>query len=400
MDTIHAITLRGHCSTSLCLQYIRQIATQLDALHSQNRTHGRVGLRQVSIADHDFLLSAPTSGQSGTPANDIWQLAASAMELMLGNPILNGGGEKAQTARTPIPSLPQPEAAPLNRLLQRCLSYDPKHRPTAADIVREAEALASTFPAPQRPRRQASVTTTPHIAERVDRLWPEQMVTTARMLILLLPMLCFALGTRAQGILDPRQEAVTLQLINASLTLRHNDQTSWDKAAQQLKQRLNQFNLMDELQDETNDKRLSGAGIQSFGLNRLIADLKQKQQQNRAVQNTGKGLLDGTDSRFSYTLYEKGIRKGATATYTLPKRVGKQVIVVIPHDANQAYAARIYKNGIAVQPAGKDRNGITYFVLDADKALKRGDVLKLQIQNQDPDRHAAFVIINHKHSTQ
>lgn len=122
MDTIHAITLRGYCSTSLCLQYIRQIGTQLDALHSQNRTHGRVGLRQVSIADHDFLLSAPTSGQSGTPANDIWQLAASALELMLGNPILNGGGEKAQTARTPIPSLPQPEAAPLNRLLQRCLS--------------------------------------------------------------------------------------------------------------------------------------------------------------------------------------------------------------------------------------------------------------------------------------
>ncbi len=400
MDTIQAISLRGHCSTALCLQYIRQVAAQLDALHSQQQTHGRVCLRQVSINDHDFVLNPSAATHTGNPESDIWQLGASAMELMLGTPILNGGGEKAQTARTPIPSLPQPEAEPLNRLLQRCLSHDPKKRPTAADIVREAETIAASMGTPQRMRRTSGVSASQHVAERVERLWPEQMVTTARTLVLLLPMLCFALGTWAQTILDPKEEEVTIQLINASLTLRRNDQTSWHNAGQALKQRLNLFTLMNELEDEVHDKRLADADIQAFGLNTLIHNLKQAQRQNRATQNTGHGLLDGTDKRFKYTLYEKGVKKGSTATYTIPQRVGKQVIVVVPHDAKQAYAARLYKNGVAVAPAGKDRNGVTYFVLDAEKALKQGDVLKLQIQNRDSNRHAAFVIINHKHSTQ
>ena len=95
MDTIQAISLRGHCSTALCLQYIRQVAAQLDALHSQQQTHGQVGLRQVSINDHDFVLNPSAATHTGNPESDIWQLAASAMELMLGTPILNGGGEKA-----------------------------------------------------------------------------------------------------------------------------------------------------------------------------------------------------------------------------------------------------------------------------------------------------------------
>jgi len=400
MDTIQAISLRGHCSTTLCLQYIRQVATQLETLHSQQQVHGQVDLRQVSITDNDFVLCPPAATSAGTPANDIWQLGASCMELMLGTPILNGGGEKAQTARTPIPSLPQPEAEPLNRLLQRCLCHDPKKRPTAADIVREAEAIATSLGTPQRMRRMGSVNATTHAAERIDRLWPEQMLATARTLVLLLPMLCFALGTWSQTILDPKEEEVTLQLINASLTLRRNDQASWNNAGQALKQRLNQFTLMDEIGDAAHDKRLADADIQAFGLNKLINDLKKTQRQNRAVQNTGHSLLDGTDKRFKYAIYEKGVKKACTATYTIPERVGKQVIVVVPHDAKQAYTARLYKNGVAVAPAGRDRNGVTYFVVDGEKALKQGDVLKLQIQNQDPDRHAAFVIINHKHSTQ
>lgn len=399
MDTIQAISLKGHCSIALCLQYLREAAQQLDAMHQKGEAHGSVSLQQVTVEDTRFVLTQPANNAAGTPAGDIWQLAASAMELVLGNPIFNGAGEAAQTERTPVPCLPQPEAEPLNRLLQRCLMYDKKQRPLAKEVAQEVEKIAAQTGKPQRKRRPASVLQPQQHTERIDMQWPEQIWVKTKQLMLLLPLLCFALGSYAQTMLDPTEEETTIDLMNVALTMRKNDAKSWNDAKEKLQKRLDMFTLMNKLNDDQNDKFLSGKSIKSFGFNRLVDDLKNNKLDRPVTQNTGKGLLDGMDGRFNYGIVEKGIKKGCTATYLLEERIGKQVLVIIPYDKNQAYAPMLYKNEEFIPAAGVDQQGVTYYVLEGENELNQGDVLTLKIANRNPDQHEAFVIINHTHKT-
>lgn len=64
----------------------------------------------------------------------------------------------------------------------------------------------------------------------------------------------------------------------------------------------------------------------TFKLNRILASVAKKQKR---VSTTGT-MLNGEDSRYNYSLYERSLKKGKSATYKLNKRYGKQTFVLVP----------------------------------------------------------------------
>lgn len=395
MDTIHASTLKGYCSLPLCYWYLTDVSAQLDTLHKNGRAHGNVSLKHVAVDGHTFVLTDVRETADASPASDIWNLAASAFELMLGTPILNGAGESAQTPHTPIPSLPQADAEPLNELLHRCLHHNPAERPTASEVHILAQEAMIRKGQPKRAPRIHTSAQAQETLEKADRQWPERMLTSvAKQATLLLILLMSALFSFAQVTLNETDEQVTKKLMGAVLMLHKGDARSWNSAQEELGKRITLFTLMDELRDDAHDCPLVSGQVRSCGVNRMVSELKR----GHRVQNSGRELLDGADARFNYSLYEKGIKKGSTATYTMTGRSGRQVFLVIPYSAKQAYSVELSRqNGTVISPAGKDINGVTYYIIDSANGPVPGETITLKITNSDPDNHASFVIINHNY---
>ena len=396
MDTIYASSLKGFCSLPLCWQFLREVSEQLDAIHAGGEAHGRVDLGHVVIEGDRFVLVKEDSSTGQSTASDIWSLAASAFELMIGSPIFNGTGEESQNKNMPIPSLPQPEAETLNRLLHGCLSMQKSERPTAVEIKTAVTDALARIGHQERSSRVHAIAHTQEQLDIIDRQWPERMISGSLRGVVVLLVLMFSTTfscLQAQVKLNAGEE-VTQDLLDAVLLLRHSDVKSWNQAQDELEKWLSKFTLMNELQDRENDCLLINSQVKSFGVNRIVSELKR----GNRVQNSGRELLDGADVRFNYSLYEKGVKMGRTATYTMSGRSGKQVFLVVPFTSSQPYSVELVKaDGTAIPSYGKDANGITYFEVDQAGGPAPGETLTLRITNKDASHNASFVIINHNY---
>lgn len=390
---IYASSLRGYCSEEMCWRFLHDLADALDALHARGAYYGRIDLRRIIVDGQHFLL--PQDGKGDCAAADIWSLAAAAMELMLGSPILNGKGETAMKENTPVPILSNRECSAMNALLQRCLAYDKAARPAAAEVRAIAYNEVQRFAMKKREARQLFVGTKAEESDDIDKKWPESMVDTMKSTILILVLAFFTcLPAVSQTSLETRGENETAKLLSAVLMLRNASGEQWNEAQELFAKYANLVTLMDELKDRENDCLLVKKNVNHFGVNRIINAVKR----GRRVQNSGKELLDGADARFKYSIYEKGVKKGCTAAYEMTKRSGKQVFVIVPYNAMQKYETVLYVDGGAVyEPAMRDKNGVTYYYIDVETGPCDSDVLKLEIANKDNDTNASFVIINHNY---
>lgn len=390
---IYATSLKGYCSVKVCWQFLYDVADQLAVLHTDNKSHGSVTLRHVRVDGSHFRLCAETQG--GNQASDIWNLAASAMELFLGSPILNGAGEKALHKNTPIPILSQDETATLNRLLHRCLNFNAGERPRANYVRDIAKAEVEKLNEESRAPRIHTTTSEPEMLEKFDKQWPESMLAGIRKVVSVIILgLLAVVPVAAQSVLDNPAETETAKLREAVLLLRSNNRNHWNKAHNILSTRINMITLMDELKDASNDCALVGTQVQSLGINRMINELKR----GRRVQNTGKDLLDGADSRFKYSIYEKGLKKGRTATYILTGRSGEQIFLIVPYKSTQNYSVELrIGEKCVIQPLQKDKDGITYYHISKSDGPRIQEKLYLKISNKDQSENAAFVVINHNY---
>lgn len=388
-DIIYASSVKGFCSAGTCWQYICDISAHLMLCHAEGKPYGAVDLKHVIVDGNNFVL-IEDSGAKGDIQGDIWKLAASAYELMLGTPVFNGLGEASQTKKTPLPSLPGSEVEPLNRLLHSCMNKEKECRPTAATINAIAIEELKRYSGDARKPRPQAVVDNKATVEKYDKSWPEQMVVV---LFFLFVSLTSAFQVRGQDIIDNHEEETTLKLLKATLLLRDHNTDNWNEAKHELSKRLGIFTLMDELKDFKHDCALIEKNVKSFGLNRMIKELKA----GKRVQNTGKGLLDGSDSRFNYSIYEKGIKKGNTSVYKLSGRSGKQLFIIVPYNPEQQYSTTLgIDGGKTYSPALKDEKGITYYLIDTADGPAVGENLKLEISNNGGN-NASFVVINHNY---
>ena len=395
-DIIYASDIRGYCTLDVCWRFIYDIATQLKHKAEKGEFRGAITLNDIQICGKNFTLEALQFSHEGDVCSEVWSLATAVFELMLGTPIFNSKENTAQTTHAPLPSLIGKEMVRLNQLLHRCLQKEKSLRPELEEIINIA---AEEIDKSAQTTRKARVYSHNHPTlcdEDYDSKWPEQMTNIRRGLVCLLLLIITTLSASSQTILDKDKELNTIKLVEATLLLRNNTQQSWNEAENQLSTLLRLFTVMDELQDDDNDCSLISKNVKSFGLNRMVKHLKEVKS---IVQNTGKGLLDGADSRFNYSIYEKGVKKGCCATYNkLSGRTGKQVFVIIPYSAKQPYETELQSSrGVVFEPSHRDNNGITYYCIDTPDGPTKEEALVLKITNNDSINNHSFVIINHNY---
>lgn len=383
--------LKGYCQPATCWQYLHDVSSSLEAVHSTGKSHGNISLAHVIVKGRHFELA---DNFGNTPKeSDIWSLAASAMELMLGSPIFNGKGEDAVNSRTPIPSLASNDAHTLSELLCRCLSPSKSQRPSAAEIkdvaAKELKIAAGKHREVRMPKEVAGETE----VHEIERKWPDSMMSiNLKFLITLLLAFASWQSINAQT-LEEAGEKELLRMRGSVLLLRDNTKENWDRAQDEISDQLNTFTLMDKLRDSVNDCKPISDRVKRLRINVIIGELKE----GRRVQNSSKELLGGEDSRFSYSIFEKCIKKKATATYTIAGHSGKQVFVVIPYRAGNPYSCTLsVGNGEQLEPDNVDKEGISYFFIDTAAGPAPGEDITLKIYNGKND-NASFVIMNHNY---
>lgn len=154
-------SLAGTLPEAIAWQILAQTASALDYLKEQGYCHSAVCPANILWDGDHFLLADfgachPLQGRIGpeekpedfryvapegalNDRSDIWSLGASVFTLVLGNPVFNGLGGKAQRAQSPVPYL-RKSMPELSALLCRCLAFAPEDRPSAKDLYVSAQA--------------------------------------------------------------------------------------------------------------------------------------------------------------------------------------------------------------------------------------------------------------------
>ena len=394
-NNIYATALKGYCNMAVCWQFMHDVSSSLEAIHSRNKAHGKVSLGEVIIKGRRFELTENSSGTG--KEEDIWCLAASAMELMLGSSIFNGKGEKEISANTPIPSLTDPDADRLNTLLTRCLSPIKGERPTASQIkeraAEEIEKVARKQREPRTPKELFGETE----VEEIDRKWPDSIFAqVVKSIIIILMFITGVQALNAQTLEEAGEHELQL-MRDAVILLRNDNEKSWEKAQNELKKLLNSFTLMDELRDNKNDCKPISSKVKRLGVNVIVSELKN----GNRIQFSNRELLNGSNKNFAFSMFEKCIMKNATATYRITGRHGKQVFMIIPYRSGNKYSCTLQFSNEkqlkpVMKPVTKDKNGISYYFIETENGPEPGDTITLTITNEK-NENASFVIMNHNY---
>lgn len=124
-------------------------------------------------------------------------------------------------------------------------------------------------------------------------------------------------------------------------------------------------------------------GITGFKLNRILYSVVKEQKR---VSTPG-SMLSGEDSRYNYSLYERSLKKGKSATYKLRKRYGKQTFVLVPYVEKKG-SLSVFVDG--KKPVTIEQEDGT-LVCSFDST---GKEISLSVTNKS-GAALSFVIINH-----
>lgn len=114
-------------------------------------------------------------------------------------------------------------------------------------------------------------------------------------------------------------------LVDVVKILRNQSESNFNKATKLLKDD-EKWTSMNETGKLKATECKASENIPTFKLNRILTSIMKEQKR---VSTTGT-MLNGEDSRYNYSLYERSLKKGKSATYKLKKRYGKQTFVLVP----------------------------------------------------------------------
>jgi hypothetical protein len=207
-----------------------------------------------------------------------------------------------------------------------------------------------------------------------------------RRVIIILTLFCVVMSHAQDYQVEDKELASLVEVVK---TLRDPSKTNYNKAKQLLSAD-EKWTLMDELKDQNNAECLLTKKMKRFNLTTIINGVLTERYGKADVPGH---YLNGEDSRFSYSLIEKGIKARKKVKYTFQGRVGKQDFVIIPCDSTSLFSIRLLKNDSPLKVVQKkSKDGGIYLHLDAK--LKSTDKVTLEIENKS-NSNVAIAILNH-----
>ncbi len=182
-------------------------------------------------------------------------------------------------------------------------------------------------------------------------------------------------------------------LVESIVSLRQSDSTKMSTVVNTVSANLSadkKWTIMDELKDQNNGECFLTKKMNRFNLNPILNRvLSVRNGKNKVAGH----FLNGEDSRYDYSLIEKGIKAKKKVKYTFKGRVGKQDFVIIPYVQDANLSVKFSRNSTNLKTSiRKEKNGCIY--LHTDAKLKATDNLTLEVENGS-NMNVAIAIINH-----
>lgn len=186
--------------------------------------------------------------------------------------------------------------------------------------------------------------------------------------------------------LDPKLKS----LVDAVLELRKGTEATSQKVEKNLSGYY-YWTPMNEIGGKNEGECPLGKVSKKFKLNRILNQIAG----SRVYKSTHGDMLNGEDSRFDYSLYERAVKGGKSVTYTLVGRVGKQCFVIVPFSKSGSgiSATLCVDGGEPVSFSTNAADGTLVAWLDTPQ-LTAKQAITLTVTNGSK-QNQAFVVLNH-----
>ena len=176
-----------------------------------------------------------------------------------------------------------------------------------------------------------------------------------------------------------------LKLMSTVNSMRHASQTTW-KADSTLLSRDSLWTALDEAERHQNEYWLLGNDY--FKFNKIHNELNGHDKKMLPGE-----MLNGNDTRYNYSITERGIKAGRTVSYELTHRVGRQTFVVMPYrKGSSEVEVKVTRNDKAIGRSSRDADG--NIIVSIAENIQDDDLLRIEITNQGT-KNMPVVIINH-----
>lgn len=134
--------------------------------------------------------------------------------------------------------------------------------------------------------------------------------------------------------------------------------------------------------------------IPRFKLNRMLSQIGGRR---KYVSSRG-DMLNGEDERYNYSLYERSVQKGATVSFSLTGREGRQYFVIVPYSEDGGgLTASVSLDGAPEKPFIQTEQGEGFLYVTLDEKVEKHQVIRVAVTGGTSDQ--AFVILNHNTRT-
>ena len=145
---------------------------------------------------------------------------------------------------------------------------------------------------------------------------------------------------------------------------------------------------MNELGNLQNTECTPADKVKRFKLNRLLT----KAEGNRKYVVSHGDFLNGEDKNYNYSLYERAVRKNATAHFKIKGREGKQIFVIVPFEGIKSELSIVITCNDVPFDILNRTDGL--IVLTSMEAVQIDDFIEIEITNHGPIDES-YVILNH-----
>lgn len=204
--------------------------------------------------------------------------------------------------------------------------------------------------------------------------------------IALISTLCICTIATAQSTIDDKELSLLIDVVKM---LRVSNESSFNKATELLKSDT-RWTPMDETGAVREGKECKASEkVPGFKLNRILSKING----GRKYVSTHGDMVNGEDTRYDYSLYERTMKSGAEVQYSLTGREGKQTFVIVPFNNDASFEVCILFKGKKVISEKPSADGIIVIEWTKDvPSTTQSFNLIVKNKKRTPQ---SFVIINH-----